>query len=99
MSEQHKQLVLRFIEAMGASDAKSAAHCLAEDAFTLAKGFSKFAGVRRYETIVGTINAFKKLAQTGAAAVKAADQAACLPAGGRRCIPSPRRASGWSWNS
>src|ERR1700735_3908392 len=65
MSEQHKQLVLRFIEAMGASDAKSAAPCLAEDAFTLAKGFSKFAGIRRYETIVGTISAFKKLVPTG----------------------------------
>ena len=65
MSEQNKQLVLKFIEAMGASDAESAAPCLAEDAFTLAKGFSKFAGVRRYETIVGTINAFKKLVPTG----------------------------------
>jgi ketosteroid isomerase-like protein len=65
MSEQNKRLVLKFIEAMGASDAESAAPCLAEDAFTLAKGFSKFAGVRRYETIVGTINAFKKLVPTG----------------------------------
>lgn len=65
MSEQNKQLVLKFIEAMGASDAESAAPCLAEDAFTLAKGFSKFAGIRRYETIVGTINAFKKLVPTG----------------------------------
>jgi ketosteroid isomerase-like protein len=65
MSEQNKQLVLKFIEAMGASDAESAAPCLAEDAFTLAKGFSKFAGIRRYETIVGTIKAFKKLVPTG----------------------------------
>jgi len=65
MSEQNKQLVLKFIEAMGASDAESAAPCLAEDAFTSAKGFSKFAGIRRYETIVGTINAFKKLVPTG----------------------------------
>jgi ketosteroid isomerase-like protein len=65
MSEQNKQLVLKFIEAMGASDAESAAPCLAEDAFTLAKGFSKFAGVRRYDSIVGTINAFKELVPTG----------------------------------
>ena len=65
MSEQNKQVVLKFIEAMGASDAESAAPCLAEDAFTLAKGFSKFAGIRRYETIVGTIDAFKKLVPTG----------------------------------
>lgn len=65
MSEQNKQVVLKFIQAMGASDAESAAPCLAEDAFTLAKGFSKFAGVRRYHTIVGTIDAFKKLVPTG----------------------------------
>ena len=65
MSEHNKQLVLKFIEAMGASDAESAAPCLAKDAFTLAKGFSKFAGIRRYETIVGTINAFKKIVPTG----------------------------------
>lgn len=65
MGEQDKRLVLKFIEAMGASDAETAAPCLAEDAFTLAKGFSKFAGVRHYETIVGTINSFKKLVPTG----------------------------------
>jgi ketosteroid isomerase-like protein len=57
--------VLKFIGAMGASDADSAAACLAKDAFTLAKGFSKFAGVRRYDTIVGTIDAFRKLVPTG----------------------------------
>jgi uncharacterized protein len=65
MSEQNKQVVLKFIEAMGASDAESAAPCLAEDAFTLAKGFSKFAGIRRYETIIGTLNLLKKLVPTG----------------------------------
>ncbi len=65
MSEDNKQIVLKFIEAMGASDADSAAVCLAKDAFTLAKGFGKFAGVRRYDTIVGTINAFRKLVPTG----------------------------------
>src|SRR3546814_15007510 len=31
----------------------------------LAKGFGKFAGIRRYDTIVGTIDAFKKLLPTG----------------------------------
>jgi ketosteroid isomerase-like protein len=65
MTEDNKQIVLKFIEAMGASDAHSAAACLAKDAFTLAKGFSKFAGVRRYDTIVGTIDAFRKLVPTG----------------------------------
>jgi ketosteroid isomerase-like protein len=65
MSEQNKQVVLTFIEAMGASDAGSAAPCLAQDAFTLAKGFGKFAGVRRYQTIIGTIDTFRKLVPTG----------------------------------
>jgi ketosteroid isomerase-like protein len=65
MSEQNKQVVLTFIEAMGASDGAAAAPCLDPEAFTLAKGFGKFAGIRRYDTIVGTIDAFKKLLPTG----------------------------------
>lgn len=65
MSEHNKQVVLSFICAMGASDAEAAAACLAKDAFTQAKGFSKFAGVRRYDSIVGTINAFRELVPTG----------------------------------
>lgn len=65
MSEQNKQVVRKFITAMGISDGATAATCLAEDAFTLAKGFGKFAGVRRYDTIVGTIDAFQQLLPTG----------------------------------
>jgi uncharacterized protein len=65
MSEQNKQVVLTFIDAMGKSDADTAATCLAPDAFTLAKGFGKFAGIRRFDTIVATIAAFKKLVPTG----------------------------------
>lgn len=65
MSEQNKQVVLKFINAMGSSDGATAATCLAQDAFTLAKGFGKFAGIRRYDTIVGTIDAFKQLVPTG----------------------------------
>lgn len=65
VSEQNKQVVLRFIQAMGSSDGASAIPCLDPEAFTLAKGFGKFAGIRRYDTIVGTIDAFKKLLPTG----------------------------------
>ncbi|HSW12107.1 MAG TPA: SRPBCC family protein [Solimonas sp.] len=65
MSEQNKQVVLKFIHAMGASDGASAIPCLDPEAFTLAKGFGKFAGIRRYDTIVGTIDAFKVLLPTG----------------------------------
>ena len=43
MSEQNKQVVLSFIEAMGRGDAAAAAPCITEDAYTLAKGFGKFA--------------------------------------------------------
>lgn len=65
MSEQNKQVVLRFIEAMGSGDTAAADTCLAPDAYTLAKGFGKFAGVRDRDTIVGTIGAFRKLLPSG----------------------------------
>jgi ketosteroid isomerase-like protein len=65
MAENDKQVVLTFLEAMSASDPETAARCLAPDACTLAKGFGKFAGVRRHEQIIGTIGAFKTLLPTG----------------------------------
>jgi ketosteroid isomerase-like protein len=65
VSEQNKAVVLRFVEAMGSNDGATATTCLAPDAFTMAKGFGKFAGIRRFDTIVGTIDAFKKLLPTG----------------------------------
>lgn len=65
MSKQNKEVVLTFINAMGKSDGATAAACLTKDAFTNAKGFGKFAGIRHYDTIVGTIDAFKQLLPTG----------------------------------
>ena len=65
MSEQNKQVVLNFINAMGKGDADAAAPCLAPDAFTLAKGFGKFAGVRQHDLILATISAFRKLVPEG----------------------------------
>jgi ketosteroid isomerase-like protein len=65
MTEANKSVALKFIEAMGVGDTKAAADCLAPDAFTMAKGFGKFAGIRRYPTIVGTIGALKVLLPTG----------------------------------
>jgi ketosteroid isomerase-like protein len=50
---------------MGAGDADAAAPCLAQDAYTLAKGFGHFAGVREYPTILATIRAFKTLIPDG----------------------------------
>ena len=65
MSEQNKQVVLDFIEAMGKGDAAAAAPCITNDAFTLAKGFGKFAGVRHHDTILATIAAFRMLVPDG----------------------------------
>ncbi len=65
MSEANKQVVLTFIKAMGEGDAATAAPCLNHDAYTLAKGFGHFAGVRTYDTILGTIAAFKSLLPDG----------------------------------
>lgn len=65
MSETNKKVVLKFIEAMGKGDPEMAAPCITEDAFTLAKGFGKFAGVRTHDTILATIGAFKKLMPSG----------------------------------
>jgi ketosteroid isomerase-like protein len=65
MSEKNQAVVLKFIDAMGACDTEAAASCLAPDAFTQAMGFGKFAGIRHYKTIVGTIAALKVLLPTG----------------------------------
>jgi uncharacterized protein len=65
MSEQNKQVVLKFIQALGSSDPDAAASCLAPDAFTLSKGFSKFAGSHSYETMIAMIGAFKEVLPTG----------------------------------
>ena len=65
MNEHNKQVVLAFIDAMGRGDAAAAAPCIAEDTFTLAKGFGKFAGVRTHDTILATIDAFRQLMPSG----------------------------------
>ena len=65
MSEQNKRVARTFIEAMGRGDAAAAAPCITEDAFTLAKGYGKFAGVRKHDTILATIDAFSKLMPDG----------------------------------
>ena len=65
MSDSNRSVVLRFIEAMSAGDTDTAKACLAPDAQTVAKGYGKFAGVREYPTIVGTIAALKTLVPDG----------------------------------
>ncbi len=65
MSEQNKEVVLRFIRAFSDGDAETAKTCLAPDAVTIAKGFGKLSGPRPYELIVATTAAFKDLIPTG----------------------------------
>ncbi len=65
MSEQNKRIVLKFIDAMGKGDAVAAAPCIANDTFTLAKVFGKFAGKRTHDTILATIGAFRELMPAG----------------------------------
>lgn len=65
MSEQNKQLVLKFLDAMGKGDAATAATCLHPEAITIAKGFGKFAGIRQIDRILGTIEAFRDLIPGG----------------------------------
>lgn len=65
MSEQNKEVVLKFIRAFSDGDAETAKTCLAPDAVTVAKGFGKLSGPRPYEIIVATTAAFKELIPTG----------------------------------
>lgn len=65
MSEGNKKVVLDFIAAMGAGEADAAAACLASDAFTIAKGYTKFAGRRDRAVMLGTIEAFNSMVPTG----------------------------------
>jgi len=65
MSEQNKRTVTQFIEAMGRGDADAADKLITGDAFTLAMGYSEFAGVRERETILATIAGFRELMPDG----------------------------------
>ncbi|MCJ2186810.1 nuclear transport factor 2 family protein [Novosphingobium beihaiensis] len=65
MTQTSKDVVLAFISAMDRGDAEAAARCLDPEAVTVAKGFGKLSGERRYDTIVGTIGAFRELMPEG----------------------------------
>lgn len=63
--EQNKKVVLDFIKAMSTVDPALADSCVAPDAFTVAKGYGKFSGVRQRDMMIGTIEAFHKILPTG----------------------------------
>ena len=65
MSEQNKQVAIKFIEAFSRADTETVKACLAPDAVVHSKGFGKLSGTRSYEFIVATTAAFKDVVPTG----------------------------------
>jgi uncharacterized protein len=65
MSEQNKQVAIKFIEAFSRADTDTVKACLAPDAVVHSKGFGKLSGTRTYEFIVATTAAFKDVVPTG----------------------------------
>ena len=65
MSEQNKQVALKFIKAMGENDPVAAAECLAPDAMAVATGNSHFKGSRNARMMIDGIEAFKSLMPGG----------------------------------
>ena len=65
MSGQNKQVALQFMEAMGTSDPETAARLLDPEVVAVAKGFSKLAGTRGYDAIVGAIAGFQRVMPSG----------------------------------
>jgi ketosteroid isomerase-like protein len=59
------ETALRFIEAMGAGNADAAAGCLAPGATTMARNFSRFAGVHDRDEMLGMIANFTALMPSG----------------------------------
>ena len=65
MSEQNKQVAIRFIEAFSRADTETLKTCLVPEAVVHSKGFGKLSGTRSYEFIVATTSAFKDVIPTG----------------------------------
>ena len=65
MSEQNKQVALRFIQAMSTNDARAAAETLAPDGVAVTKGYSKFAGTRSADLVIAAIESFSSLFPDG----------------------------------
>jgi len=65
VSEQNKEIALRFVKAMSTNDPEGAAATLAPDAITNTKGYSKFAARRPASAVVAAIESFKGLFPNG----------------------------------
>jgi ketosteroid isomerase-like protein len=65
MSEQNKQLALKYIHAMDKGDAATMATCLAADMTIDVPNASKFGGPKPRETVIGSTDIFKRLMPNG----------------------------------
>lgn len=65
MSKLNEEAALKFIQSLNRNDAAGVQSCLASGATTVSKGFSKIAGVRSANEMVGMIDALKMLLPTG----------------------------------
>ena len=65
MSDENRAVALKFMEAMGTNDPELADECVAEDGVAIAKGTTKFAGLRNRDMMIGGIELFKRMMPTG----------------------------------
>jgi ketosteroid isomerase-like protein len=65
MSEQNKEICLRFIKTMSVGDAEAAGACLSREIRIVSKGFSKISGERGYDEMMPNIASFKQLMPDG----------------------------------
>ena len=65
MSYDNSAVALKFMEAMGTNNPELADECVAEDGVAIAKGTTKFAGLRHRDQMIGGIELFKQMIPTG----------------------------------
>jgi uncharacterized protein len=65
MSEENKQIALKFLNAMSEGDSVGQAECLTHDAVTVTHGFAQVSGTRNRETMLATVDAFNEIVPTG----------------------------------
>jgi ketosteroid isomerase-like protein len=65
MSGDNRAVALKFMQAMGTNNPGLADECVAEDGVAIAKGTTKFAGLRNREQMIGGIELFKRMIPTG----------------------------------
>ena len=65
MSEQNRQVAIKFVESMGRNDTEGVRECFAPEGVAIAKGTTRFAGARTLDMILDGIEAFKHMMPEG----------------------------------